>query len=187
VRRYSVHGRKEPGRTAVRPYSVLALLVLCLALGPGPAAAQSSGADREVLAGLEGGRLSEADLEEGVTILVVWASWSPRCRDVGARIDALAAAWSSRARVASVVFQEEPEAIRHFLKEQGLKEQGLDDQGLGAERPAAPIYIDTTGTFSKKHSVTTLPSLLVFEGGKAVFRGKLPADPDPVIERALAP
>lgn len=37
----------------------------------------------------------------------------------------------------------------------------------------------------KRHAVATLPSLLVFHGGDAVYRGKLPADPDPVIERVL--
>lgn len=123
-----------------------------------------------VLPGLEVGRLTEADLEDGTTILVVWASWSPRCRDVAARVAALAETWSGRARVASVVFQEEPSAVRRFLAGQNL---------------GSPVYLDATGAFSKRHAVTTLPGLLVFEGGKAAFRGKLPADPDPVIERAL--
>jgi thiol-disulfide isomerase/thioredoxin len=159
---------------ASRSALVLALLALCAPWpSPGSAAAQSAAApDQVTLVGLEGGQLSEADLQQGVTILVVWASWSPRCRDVAARIDAVAASWSSRARVASVVFQEEPETVRRFF----------DDKV-----PGTPVFIDTSGAFSKKHAVTTLPSLLVIDGGKTAFRGKLPADPDPVIERALAP
>jgi thiol-disulfide isomerase/thioredoxin len=126
--------------------------------------------ERLALPGLEVGRLTEADLEDGTTILVVWASWSPRCRGVAASIAALAEAWSGKARVASVVFQEEPSAVRRFLAGRDLR---------------SPVYLDTTGAFSKRHAVTTLPGLLVFDGGKAAFRGKLPADPDPVIERAL--
>ena len=61
-----------------------------------------------VLPGLAGGQLTAADLERETTILVVWASWSPRCRDVARRIEALESVWSGRARVASVVFQEGP-------------------------------------------------------------------------------
>ncbi len=140
------------------------------------ASGQSPVADGSSLVGLDQGQLSEADLGEGVSILVVWATWSPRCRDVAARIEALSASWSSRARLASVVFQEEPETIRRFL-----------DENLDGREPSAPVFVDASGAFSKKHAVTTLPSLLVFDDGKVVFRGKLPADPDPVIERALAP
>ena len=125
-----------------------------------------------VLPGLAGGRLTAADLERETTILVVWASWSPRCRDVARRVEALDETWSGRARVASVVFQEEPAAVQGFLAGKNLR---------------APVFLDTTGAFSKKHAVATLPSLLVFAGGEAVYRGKLPIDPDPVIERALAP
>lgn len=173
----------------MRPRAIAAVVLLFLTLsaggglGPGSAAAQSPVVpdrlppDRVTLIGLESGQLSEADLEEGVTILVVWASWSPRCRDVAARIQALAASWSGRARVASVVFQEDPETVRRFL----------DDHNLDGDNLAAPVYIDTSGAFSKKHAVATLPSLLVFADGKTAFRGKLPADPDPIIERALAP
>ncbi|MEE8524669.1 MAG: TlpA disulfide reductase family protein [Thermoanaerobaculia bacterium] len=171
----------------MRPRAAAAIVLLLLTLpfggglGPRPAGAQSAAADRlpanrVTLVGLESGQLSEADLEHGVTILVVWASWSPRCRDIVARINALAASWSSRARVASVVFQEDPATVRHFL----------DDQSLDGKDLGSLVFIDTSGAFSKKHAVTTLPSLLVFDSGKTAFRGKLPAAPDPIIERALA-
>ncbi len=124
-----------------------------------------------VLPGLEVGQLTEAELGRGATILVVWASWSPRCRDVAQRIEALDEAWSGKARVASVVFQEEPETVARFLAGDKLR---------------APVYLDVTGAFSKQHAVTALPGLLVFADGEAAFRGKLPVDPDPVIERALS-
>ncbi len=150
-----------------RRASLLVLLALSLLLPP-RGAAQSG--DRIVLPGVDGGQLTEADFRRGATVLVVWASWSPRCRDVAARLQTLERVWSSRARVASVVFQEEPEQVRRFL--------------AGADLRSA-VYLDTTGAFSKTHAVTALPSLLVFKDGQAVFRGRLPTAPDPVIARAL--
>lgn len=161
--------------TARRASHVLAavLAFICFAAATAPPAAPQPPADAGALLGLDGGELTDADLREGTTILVVWATWSPRCRDVAARVRSLAEGWSSRARVVSVVFQEDPETVRRFLREQGI------------EDPGAPIYLDATGVFCKRHAVATLPSLLVFHGGDAVYRGKLPADPDPVIERFL--
>ncbi len=126
--------------------------------------------DRLDLPGLAGDSLTVADLDRGATLLVVWASWSPRCRDIGERIDRLAETWSDRARVASVVFQEDPETVRQNVDRQALR---------------APVYLDPSGDFSKQHAVTTLPMLLIFRDGELVFRGKLAANPDAVIERFL--
>ena len=39
--------------------------------------------------------------------------------------------------------------------------------------------------FAKRHAVTSLPFLLVIEDGEVAFSGKLPADADGVIGRAL--
>ncbi len=150
----------------MRPLTVL-LIVAALSLGPQTAAAAEEGI---ALPGLGGGRLTEADLADRPVILVVWASWSPRCRDVVPRINAIAGKWSRQARVATVVFQEEAGVVRDFLAGKDLR---------------VPVYLDETGAFSKKHAITTLPGLLVFQDGDAAFRGKLPANPDPVVERAL--
>lgn len=126
--------------------------------------------DSITLEGLDGGRLSEADLQRDATILVVWASWSPRCRDIVSRVNELDRRWSSRARVVTVVFQEEGAEARQFLAGQSLK---------------APVFLDSSGAFSKKYAVTTLPGLLVFNQGELSFRGKLPANPGPTLEQAL--
>ena len=143
-----------------------AILVAGLLLMPAAAGA----AERVSLPGLDGGQLTSADLEGGNVILVVWASWSPRCRDVVPRINALVRTWSPKARVATVVFQEDAAAVRQFLAGKNL---------------SAPVYLDSSGSFSKKHAITTLPGLLIFKSGQADFRGKLPVNPDPVIERTL--
>ena len=138
---------------------------------PGIAQDDAPPAGRWALPALDGEPLTATDLARGTTLLVVWASWSPRCRDVGTRIDRLAETWSSAARVASVVFQERPERVREAIAESGF---------------ATAVYLDLTGDFSKRYAVTTLPMLLIFRDGELAFRGKLSANPDPVIERVLA-
>ena len=142
-----------------------AALVLLLAA---PRVAPAQGDVR--LPGLDGGQLTSADLGRGATVIVVWASWSPRCRDIVERANALAARWGSRARVVTVDFQEEPAAVRAFL---------------AGKKLAVPVYLDRDGDFSKAHAVTTLPGLVVFRDGAARYEGKLPADPDATIGNAL--
>ena len=85
------------------------------------------------LSALDGTPLTRADLERGTTLLVVWASWSPRCRGIAARIDRLAQDWGTRIRVASVVFQEDPDSVRRTVNLTGLE---------------APVYLDFSGDFS---------------------------------------
>ncbi len=148
------------------------LILVALALAAPFAAAQDDApaSDRLTLLGLDGEPLTPADLERGTHLLVVWASWSPRCRDLAARIDRLTATWLGKARVASVVFQEEAAAVR---------------EAIGSRGHSTPVYLDLTGDFSKQHAVTTLPMLLIFRDGELAFRGKLAANPDTVIERIL--
>ncbi len=145
--------------------SGLLLAVGLVAVSWTPALAQDAG-----LPGLEGGRLTEESLAEGDTIVVVWASWSPRSRNIGPRIAALAASWGKRARVITVNFQESAERARTFAREQKIE---------------VPIYLDGDAAFAKRFAVTSLPFLLVLRDGEPAFAGKLPADPGPVIERAL--
>lgn len=165
-------GRGWPGRPrrVAPPWIGLALALGLLA--PSGLAQDDVAHDRLALPGVDHPPLTVSDLEHGTTLLVVWASWSPRCRDVAARIDRLAETWSDQARVASVVFQEDPEVIREVILRSRLN---------------TPVYLDLTGDFSQHHAVTTLPMLLIFRAGELVFRGKLSANPDAVIERIIAP
>lgn len=153
----------RPGRSTTLP-ALLASVALALT------AAGAAAAEGITLPGLDGGKLDAAELERGPAIVVVWASWSPKCRDIVPRVNALARKWSPRARVVTVVFQEEGDTVRAFLEGKGLR---------------APVYLDSSGAFAKKYAVTTLPGLLIFNRGQADFRGQLPVNPDPVIERAL--
>jgi thiol-disulfide isomerase/thioredoxin len=143
----------------------LAVAALLLATPRGAAAQENVR-----LPGLDGGQLTGADLAHGATVIVVWASWSPRCRDIVERTNALAARWGSRARVVTVDFQEDPAAVRSFLAGQKL---------------AVPVFLDRDGEFSKAHAVTTLPGLVVVRDGVARYEGKLPADPDATLSQAL--
>jgi thiol-disulfide isomerase/thioredoxin len=147
------------------PVVRLGLALLCLALLAAPAAAQGIR-----LQGLGGEQLADADLARGTTIVVVWASWSPRSRDIASRVNPLAQRWGARARVVTVNFQEDRKAVESFLA-------GKD---LGAS-----VFLDSDGAFSKKYAMATLPGLLIFKDGQVVYRGKLPDNPDQVIGELL--
>lgn len=141
----------------------LGLAVLAAALAwPVP----SARAQEVSLSCLGGGRLGDADLTRGTTIVVVWASWSPRSRDVAQRVGSLAERWGGRARVVTVNFQEDGPAVQKFLAGKSL---------------GAPVCLDPDGAFSRKYNVATLPGLLVVKDGQVAYRGKLPDDPDQVI------
>lgn len=139
--------------------AVLACLVL---LGAAPAVAQDGSFS---LPGVGGGQLTPADLAQGDAIVVVWASWSPKCRDIAGQVNAIAQRWGGRARVVTVNFQEDAAAAQR-----------------GSQGMSAPVFLDRDGAFGKRYTVTNLPGLVVFRGGQAVYRGKLPGDPASVLD-----
>ncbi len=154
-------------RSRVRRTGVLAILA---AIG-GAAIVLAAGLTPGFrLAGLGGGELTSADLAKGKTLIVVWASWSPRCRDIVERVNALDARWKGGARVVTVNFQEDPATIQAFLKGKGL---------------VAPVYLDGDGEFSKALAVTSLPGLVVVRDGDVRYQGRLPADADATVAEAL--
>lgn len=144
--------------------AVLTLALLSLAAFQGTARAEGIN-----LSCLGGGHLTDADLGKGTTIVVVWASWSPRSRGIAERVGALASRWGSRARVVTVNFQEDGAAVERFA-----------GKGLGA-----PVCLDPDGTFSHTYKVATLPGLVVLKDGQVAYAGKLPDDPDSVIGPAV--
>ena len=143
-------------------------LVLALVLLAG--LARFAGAQEISLSCLGGERLSEGDMSRGVNIVVVWASWSPRSRDIVQRVNPISSRWKGSARVTTVNFQEERQAVEVFLAGKGL---------------GAPVCLDPDGLFSRKYNVANLPGLLVVKSGQVVFHGKLPDDPDRVIAELL--
>lgn len=147
--------------------TVLGMLALLVAAGtPQPLAAQPAWE----LPGLQGGSLGSGDVARGATVMVVWAGWSPRCRDIVDRANALASRWGGKARVVMVDFQEEPAEVAAFLAGKGAR---------------VPVYLDGDGSFSKQHRVTTLPGLVVYRDGAVAYQGKLPDDPDAVLADLL--
>lgn len=150
---------------AARPAALLAVAMLaCGLFGAGGAPAASAQEVR--LAGLAGERLSDAELAQGTTIVVVWASWSPRSHDIVERVKPLATHWSSRAKVVTVDFEEQRPAVESFLAGRSL---------------GCPVFLDSDGIFSKKYAIATLPGLLVLKDGRTVYHGKLPEDADRLI------
>ena len=160
------HSRSVTVRSAVGLLALI-LVVGIVALAPYRAAAQQRAG---ALPGLGSGQLSEADLTSRDTLVVVWTSWSPRCRDIVDRINALDERWGSQVRVVSVNFQEQRPAIERFLAGQRLE---------------APVFLDVRGDFAKRHAVTTLPGLLIYRDGEVGYSGKLPNDADTLIGRIL--
>lgn len=118
------------------------------------------------LRGLGGEQLRDADLAQGTTVIVIWASWSPRGRDVVPRVNALAERWGRQARVITVNFQEDRGTVEGFLGGQGLR---------------VPVFLDPDGAFAKRYAVTNLPGLLVIQNGETAYRNRLPDDPDAVL------
>jgi thiol-disulfide isomerase/thioredoxin len=143
-----------------------ALLVVLAAGGWLAASDALQAQDGWQLPGLSGGSLSSSDVASGATVMILFAGWSPHCRDIVARSNAVAQRWGGAARVVLVDFQEEPADVSAFLA------------GKGSH---APVFLDGDGTFAKRHRVTTLPGLVVYRDGAAAFQGKLPADPDEVL------
>ena len=117
-----------------------------------------------------GERLNDADLASGATLVVVWASWSPRSRDIVERVHPLAGRWGGQARVFTVNFQENPQAVQGFLAGRSF---------------GVPVCLDPDGVFSKKYNIATLPGLLVVKDGQVVYHGKLSDDADRVIADLL--
>ncbi len=152
-------------RARIRAGLSLAVLVLVLVGLALPVFAQDVR-----LRGLRGEELRDADLAQGTTIVVVWASWSPRGRDIVERVNHLVDRWGGRARVITVNFQEDRGTVEGFLNGKSLR---------------APVFLDTDGSFSKKNAVTTLPGLLVIQNGEAAYRAKLPDDPDAVLAEII--
>ncbi|HEX4953223.1 MAG TPA: TlpA disulfide reductase family protein [Thermoanaerobaculia bacterium] len=128
-------------------------------------------AERGGLQSLTGESIGAAELARGKVILVVWASWSPRCRDIVPRINAIARRWSGQAAVMAVNFQEEPAEVSRFLTGQGL---------------SARVAIDRDSSFAKKHGITWLPGLVVLDEGRSLYGGKLPDDPDSLLASLLS-
>lgn len=147
--------------------SLAAVTILLALLASLPGALRAEDVN---LSCLGGGRLSDADLARGTTIVVVWASWSPRSRDIAQRVAPLASRWGGRARVVTVTFQEDGPVVQRFLAGKNL---------------GAPVCLDPDGAFSRKYNVATLPGLVVFKDGQVGYHGKLPDDPDAVIEPLL--
>jgi thiol-disulfide isomerase/thioredoxin len=129
-------------------------------------AGAAMGAQEWRLPGLDGGAIATQDVAAGTTAIVVWAGWSPHCRDVVERSNALAGKLQGKARVVLVDFQEEASDVKGFLADKGGH---------------LPVFLDGDGGFAKAHRVMTLPGMVVYRDGAVAYQGKLPEDPASVV------
>lgn len=153
---------RHPARRPVLLVPALVLLA-CVAVTLG---VQAQPPQDVRLQGLRGERLSDSELAQGTTILIFWTSWSPHSRNIVARVNPLAQRWGGRARVLTVNFMEDRQAVDGFLSGKGFD---------------IPVFLDPDGAFSRKYAVATLPGLLIIRDGQVVYKGRLPDDPDRVI------
>lgn len=143
---------------ARRPAVALAAL-LAVALG---VPASAAGELRE----MRGGNLQAAGISDQDVIVILWASWSPRCRDIVERVNGLNAKWSSKARVVAMSFNEDRADVEAFL--------------AGKEARVA-VVLDQGGEFAKGNGITSLPGVVLVRGGKVVHAGKMPDDIDSLL------
>ena len=149
--------------SSVRPKAVLALpLLAALLLLP---SAEAFAIDTSGLTRLDGTEVSPGDLPDNA-IIIAFATWSPRCRKIVARSNAIQNRWGGVAPVFLVNFQEDAAVVEEFF---------------GDDPPSAEVLLDRRAAFSKAHSITSLPGVLAVKDGRPAFRGKLPADIDSVL------
>lgn len=146
---------------------LLGVLLAVLAVGRPAAGAAASWVLRSAGGETE---LRESDLGRGSSLVVLWASWSPKSRGIAERVQAIAGQWGGQARVVAVNFQERPDEVAASLRRNPWP---------------VPVFLDTEGLFAKKYSVTTLPALLIFKEGRLAYAGKLSEDPGAVIREHL--
>lgn len=132
--------------------------------------AQPTVAQLADLPGLRGSGLRAADLANGNAILVVWTSWSPRCRDIVERVNALQQRWGGQARVFAVNFNEDRAEVERFLQGKAIN---------------VPVVLDADGSLSKRNAITVLPGLILVQDGKITYAGKLPDAPDSLLAGRL--
>lgn len=121
------------------------------------------------LEGLGGASLDSGQVASGQTVLIFWASWSPRGRDIVDRAVALERQFQGKARFFLVNFQEDEATARQFL----------------GSRPSPPVLLDRDGALAKRHAVLNLPGMVVFKNGEAVYSGRLTQDAAAVLASHL--
>ncbi len=152
--------------STVRPSAAALLLVALVSMA---LAAAPAGASEDALTDLQGRRLDAGEFGRGAVIAVFMATWSPRCRDVVPRVAEIQRRWGDKARVVLIDFQEDASEVRAFL---------------GGDAPVK-VYLDRDGAYSKEHSITFLPGLLVLQDGAVAFRGRLGSDPHALLAQIL--
>lgn len=143
---------------------VVAAAVALLALAALPhravAAVETAG-----LTHLDGTAVKAAEVSDNA-LFVVFSTWSPKCRNIVEQVNRIHKEWGGRAQVFLVNFQEDRAAVDEFLGGRALEVE---------------VFLDADASFSKKHKITYLPSLLAVKDGVAAFGGKLPTDANSVL------
>lgn len=119
------------------------------------------------LPGLQGGRITQAAFSGRVVVVNVWASWCVPCREEAPVFQRMARE-SSAAAFYGIVRLDDPTPARAFAQEYGLDYPHAVDDGV----------------FSRAHSVTVLPTTLIFAADGS-FVGRIEGPVSEVRLRAL--
>ena len=138
-------------------------LVTTLALLLLPAAAAGQ-VDIAGLTHLDGTAVNDDEVSRD-SLFVIFSTWSPKCGDIVPRVNDLHEEWGRRTDIFLVNFQEDAATVNKFV----------------AGGSSVQVLLDSEASFSKKHKITYLPSLLAVKDGSAAFHGKLPSDTGPVL------
>ena len=118
---------------------------------------------------MRGDLRAESDRFKGFNVGVLWASWSPKCRDVRARLAELESVVDG-VRILSVSYQEEESAAAAFAREGQIR---------------GPVYLDRDGAFARRIGLATLPAFVVYRDGSVLLRGRFGSDSAAQIAAAL--
>ena len=139
--------------TAAALFAILALLGLSASTG----VAESSPAPDFDLALLDGGRVTKADLLGRVTVINVWASWCPPCREEAPILRRVhGGADQERVAFLGVIRNDREDDARQFAEDYGLTyPNAIGDvafgRGFGVRGLPMTFVLDASGRIVARH------------------------------------
>ena len=109
------------------------------------------------LTSMEGKTVSLADLRGRPLLINFWATWCPPCQEEMPALERVDRKWRERgATVMAINFEEDGQAIRQYLAENGL---------------SLPVFQDPVGEAAQLFDITYLPTTL-FVDAEGVIRSR---------------
>jgi peroxiredoxin len=114
------------------------------------------------LSALSGGSVSLSQHRGKPVLVDFWATWCPPCRQSIPALKQLYADYTGRIEILGVSLDEDPEAVRDFVREQGL---------------TYPILLGAASDVSDRYAVQGIPALFLLDKDGKVVRRWIGFDP----------